>query len=123
MGLPRIHRLRGYRTFDAIYAEGHQLRSHFFRLRYRRLDETTPVQMAVVVSSKIAKKAVRRNRLKRQIRAALRQLLPRCGPGWQVIVSAQPPVLTGQYADFLRELEQLLQQAGVLYGDSGGGVL
>ncbi|MCS7293122.1 MAG: ribonuclease P protein component [Gloeomargarita sp. SKYBB_i_bin120] len=123
MGLPRIHRLRGYRTFEALYADSQQLRGERFRLRYRRVDEQTPAQFAVVVSNKLVKKAVRRNRLKRQIRAALRQLLPRCTRGWQVIVSAQPAALTGQYADFLRELEQLLQQAGVLYGDSGGRVL
>jgi ribonuclease P protein component len=72
------------------------------------------LQVGVVVSSKVSKKAVQRNRLKRQMRAALRQLLPACTPGWQMVVTAQPQALTGQYADFLRELEQLLQQAGII---------
>lgn len=77
------------------------------------------MQVAVVVSAKVSKKAVQRNRLKRQMRAVIQHLLPGCTPGWQVIVTAQPQALTGQYSDFLRELEQLFQQAGIIYGHPG----
>ncbi|MEN9215985.1 MAG: ribonuclease P protein component [Gloeomargarita sp. HHBFW_bins_162] len=121
MGLPRSYRLRGHRVFAAFYQNHQQQRGHFFRLRYRPHPDAQSIQAAVVVSSKISKKAVQRNRLKRQMRAAIRQLLPQCTPGWQMVITAQPPALTGQYSDFLRELEQLLQQAGIIHGHSGRG--
>ncbi|WP_247215583.1 ribonuclease P protein component [Synechococcus sp. C9] len=119
--MPRCYRLRGHRVFAALYQHHRQVRGQFFRLRYRPHPEGTGLEVAVVVSSKVSKKAVQRNRLKRQIRAALRQLLPACTPAWQMVVTAQPQALTGQYADFLRELEQLLQQAGIIHGHSGRG--
>ncbi|WAS04637.1 ribonuclease P protein component [Gloeomargaritales cyanobacterium VI4D9] len=121
MGLPRCQRLRGHRVFAAFYQDHRQVRGHYFRLRYRPHPKGTGLEVAVVVSGKVSKKAVQRNRLKRQMRAALRQLLPACTPAWQMVVTAQPQALTGQYADFLRELEQLLQQAGIIHGHSGRG--
>lgn len=121
MGLPRCHRLQGHRVFAAFYQNHQQVRGRYFRLRYRAHPEGTGIQVAVVVSSKVSKKAVRRNRLKRQIRAAVRQLLPVCTPGWQMVISAQPEALTGQYWDFLSELKQLFQQVGIIHGHSGRG--
>ncbi|MEN9214084.1 MAG: ribonuclease P protein component [Gloeomargarita sp. DG02_4_bins_56] len=123
MGLPRSYRLRGHRVFAALYQDHRQQRGQWLRLRYRPHPDGTGLQVGVVVSTKVSKKAVQRNRLKRQIRAALRRLLPRCRPGWQMVVTAQPLALTGQYLDFLQELEQLLQQAGIIHGHSGRGDL
>ncbi|APB33412.1 ribonuclease P [Gloeomargarita lithophora Alchichica-D10] len=116
MGLARCQRLRGHRVFAALYQNHRHQRGQFFRLRYRPHPEGTGVQAAVVVSTKVSKKAVQRNRLKRQMRSVLRQLLPECTPGWQMVITAQPQALTGQYGDFLRELEQLLQRAGMIHG-------
>ncbi|WP_448381007.1 ribonuclease P protein component [Gloeomargarita sp.] len=121
MGLPRCYRLQGHRVFADFYQNHQQVRGRYFRLRYRPHPEGTGVQVAVVVSSKVSKKAVQRNRLKRQIRAAVRQLLPLCRPGWQMVIAAQPEALTGQYWDFLSELKQLWQQAGIIDGHSGRG--
>jgi ribonuclease P protein component len=72
----------------------------------------------ITVSRKVSKKAVVRNRLKRQVRAALRALLPGIQEGRLVVVSLRPTAVACEYKDFLRELEQLLRKLEVIDGHS-----
>jgi len=60
-----------------------------------------------------------RNRIKRRIRAALRQLIPELLPGWLVVITVRPSAVECCYEDFLQELKQLLTKAEVLDGGSG----
>ncbi|HAG84957.1 MAG TPA: ribonuclease P protein component [Cyanobacteria bacterium UBA12227] len=76
----------------------------------------SPTCIGISISQKVSKKAVVRNRIKRQIRAALRQLLPRLSLGWQLVVVVRPTALECDYAQFLQELEQLLVEAEVIHG-------
>ena len=81
-----------------------------------------PMQIAVVVSKKVHRRAVVRNRIKRRIRAQLQPLLPRLQPGWQVIVvphrpvaaEADPPLLLATSRALQHELSQLFERAGAL---------
>lgn len=61
-----------------------------------------------------------RNRIKRQLQAAFRCLLPQLLPGWQVVVVVQPSAVQEEcdYLQFLQELKQLLAEAEVLNGNS-----
>jgi ribonuclease P protein component len=65
---------------------------------------------------KVSKKAVIRNRLKRQIRAVIRELLAEIQPGWRVIVVVRPNAVGCNYEHFLRELKQLLVKANIIHG-------
>jgi ribonuclease P protein component len=79
-----------------------------------------PTRIGISISTKVSKKAVVRNRIKRQLRAAFGSLLPRISPGWLIVVVVQPSA--GQQEcvtqQFLQELEQLLVAAEVLNGNS-----
>ena len=75
-----------------------------------------PTRIGISISLKVSKKAVVRNRIKRQIRAILRQLLPQISPGWHLVVVVRPGASECDYAQFLRELKQLLAEAEVLHG-------
>lgn len=79
-------------------------------------EEKPPTRIGISISQKVSKKAVVRNRIKRQIRAALRQLLPRLTPGWQLVIVVRPGAQECEYGQFLRELKQLLAEAEVLNG-------
>lgn len=71
-------------------------------------------KFGISVSQKVSKKAVIRNRLKRQVRAALRTLFPRINPGWLVVISLSPAACECDYYVFLRELERFLAESGVI---------
>ena len=79
-----------------------------------------PTRIGISISTKVSKKAVVRNRIKRQLRAAFRCILPRISPGWLLVVVVQPPAARQECAtkQFLQELEQLLVAAEVLNGNS-----
>ncbi|NEO68532.1 ribonuclease P protein component [Moorena sp. SIO3H5] len=79
-----------------------------------------PTRIGISISTKVSKRAVVRNRIKRQIASALYKLLPKISPGWRLVVIVKPT--TAQWEcisqQFLQELEQLLVKAEVLNGHS-----
>lgn len=86
----------------------------------RSIVSPVPTRLAISVSRKVSKHAVTRNRIERQIRAALRHLLPQIAPGWDCIIVVKPKDEACNYGQFLQELKQLLAQAEVLHGHSRG---
>lgn len=126
MGLPRAHRLRQARAFRAVYRQGQSYKGPHLTLRTLRsdpagnpgLDSLRTTRIGISVSQKVSKRAVVRNRIKRQIRAIFRHLLPQLASGWWLVVVVRPQAVECGYDDFLRELEQLLVDAEVLNGNS-----
>jgi ribonuclease P protein component len=133
VGLPQPHRLKHRRDFQTVYQKGIRRSGRYLTLRAlrqcnRAVDTRTlkpskaseegkpPTRIGISISQKVSKKAVVRNRIKRQIRAIFRQLLPQLSPGWKLIVVVQPGAQECEYAQFLGELEQLLVKAEVING-------
>ena len=118
MGLPQVHRLRHWRDFKAVYQGG--IRRQSPHLTLRALQEYPPevkaTRLGISVSQKVSKKAVVRNRIKRQLRAAFRQLLPQIAPGWKIVLIVKPEATKCKYEHFLRELEQLFKKAEIING-------
>jgi ribonuclease P protein component len=79
-------------------------------------EEKPPTRIGISINQKVSKKAVVRNRIKRQIKAIFRQLLPIISPGWQLVVVVRQGAQECEYAQFLRELKQLLAEAEVING-------
>lgn len=79
--------------------------------------EVLPIQVGISISKKVSKRAVVRNRIKRQLKAIVRPLLPRLESGLRMVILVRSEALTYEYGQFLQELEQLLVKAEVLNGD------
>lgn len=77
-----------------------------------------PTRVGISISQKVSKKAVVRNRLKRQIKAAIRYLLPQIQSGWLLVIIVRPSAIQCDYWQFLRELEQMLKKIEVIDGHS-----
>jgi ribonuclease P protein component len=77
-------------------------------------------KIGVSISTKVSKRAVVRNRLKRQITGALYQILPKLADGWRLVVIVKPKTAESECGSqqFLQELEQLLVKAEVINGYS-----
>jgi ribonuclease P protein component len=140
VALPKANRLKSRHDFQAVFREGLRRNSSHFTLRALKpssarkssLDtaaQTQPVDevqnipstlIGVSISTKVSKRAVVRNRIKRQITAAMQQLLPRLAPGWKLVVIVKPTAAESKCGSqqFLQELEQLLAQTEVLHGHS-----
>ncbi|CAD5948845.1 Ribonuclease P protein component [Planktothrix tepida] len=130
--LPKINRLRHPKDFKAVYSKGLHRKTPHLTLRalrgqpYRTEKNLTnsasvhPTRMGISISQKVSKRAVVRNRIKRQIRAAWHQFLPQVSPGWDVVIVVKPTADQCNYAEILQELKQLLVEAEVLNGYTGG---
>jgi len=58
--------------------------------------------------------AVRRNRAKRRLRAALRALTPRIAPGWDVLLLARDTTPSARWPELQQAVAGLLRRAGLL---------
>jgi ribonuclease P protein component len=119
--LPKQNRLRARQDFTTVYQKGIRHNRFAIGLRaYRHRTESLaqqPLRVGFSLSTKVSKRAVVRNRIKRQLRAALRQLLPNLENGWDVVIVVYPNALQCDYLEFLQQLKQLLAQAEILHGD------
>ncbi|MDB9465408.1 ribonuclease P protein component [Dolichospermum circinale CS-1225] len=123
MALPKAYRLKSRQDFQAVFREGIRRHSSHFTLRALKPSwDTAPpaTKIGIAISTKVSKRAVVRNKIKRQITAALYQLLPKLVPGWRLVLIVKPITAESepQTHKFLRELEELLAQTEVLNGHS-----
>ncbi len=124
--LPKANRLRKNKDFIKVYEQGirrngadlvlRALGSPEEKRKTEVLKSAKPVRVGISIGKKVSKQAVVRNRLKRQIRAAMLQLLPRIEPGWDLAIVVKTTALRCNYHQILQQLEQLLAKAEVLDG-------
>ena len=69
------------------------------------------VRIGLIVSRKVARKAVHRNQIKRRLREILRTWMPYLRPGWDLIVVARPPAREASFHELKHILWDLLTQA------------
>jgi ribonuclease P protein component len=71
--LSRKFRFHGYNALDSVYRRGKSVRGQFMMLRYTPNPRRKNYRVAVVVSKKVHKSAVIRNRIRRRIFELVRQ--------------------------------------------------
>ncbi len=74
-------------------------------------------RFGIVISKKVSKKAVVRNRIKRRIKGALRELIDRIRPGRLVTIVCRSVITECEYDEILRELKKLLLALEVIDGN------
>ncbi len=112
--LPNQNRLRRREDFAKVYASGDRYRGKHLNLRVF-FDSNAPLvtRIGIVVSKKVSKLAVSRNRFKRQIRAIFRQLLSQLKDGLQIVVTVNPVQNNPSYQEIWDDLKNLLTKAKV----------
>ncbi len=134
VALPKANRLKSRQDFQAVFRGGFRCHSSYLTLRALRPSLSknpsqdaarlncvpSPTRIAISISTKVSKRAVVRNKIKRQIAAALYKLLPKLSPGWRLVVVVKPTAAEWECISqqFLQELKQLLVKAEVLNGHS-----
>lgn len=83
--LPKENRLKGAKSFDKVKSEGKVIQSKNFGLAMLNRKDKGPARFGIIVSTKISKKAVLRNKIKRVIRESLRGMLEKIKPGFDIV--------------------------------------
>lgn len=99
----RAHRFHGYGALKAVYRVGQTIRGQAVSLRYASRDPQKPYRVAVVVSRKVHKSAVVRNRIRRRIYEIVRQMGAGIPPGTDLVFTV--------FSDHVADLEAAKLQA------------
>ncbi len=121
----REARLRSSQDFQRVRRRGRRQQGRYLTLMYARRAEAAPAEPGAPDSARLPARigfsvnkrvgsAVRRNRVKRRLREAIRRRLWKTQPGWDMIVAVRPEAADADYADLASELEDLLIRARLL---------
>lgn len=107
----KIHRFHGYGSLKAVYGRGKTSRGTFISLKYSNRSPDKPYRVAVVVSRKVSKSAVVRNRIRRRVYEQVRQLDSAFPPGMDMVFtvysdkleSVEPEILAEDIRDLLKK--------------------
>lgn len=83
--LGRTHRFHGRKALNGVYKRGRTVRAPMLSLRYAGRGAGRPYRAAVVVSRKINRSAVARNRARRRVYTAVKESDGNIGPGTDMI--------------------------------------
>lgn len=108
--MERARRLPGGVPFDSVYSKGTVTSGPLFVLRALPNGGGTS-RWGFAVGKRMAKKAVVRNRLRRQLRAASATL--QVVDGYDLVVTARPRALEASFSEMEASLAGLIRKAGL----------
>ena len=115
--LPKKYRLTGYQV-SQTFKKGRFFNAPLFTLKFLPLKNISPnlenSLFSITVSLKIEKKAVKRNRIRRQVYEIIRHLLPDLKPGWAIAILAKKEILDKKYHQIEEELQKAFREIKIL---------
>jgi len=106
--LPENNRLKKRNDFNEILKKGKAITGKFVFLKYLK-NNLNVNRFGFVVSLRISKRAVIRNRIRRQLREATRRNLSNIKHSFDVLIIAKPEIINKKYQEIRNELEYLFQ--------------
>jgi ribonuclease P protein component len=111
--ISRQHRFHGYNSLNFVYRKGQTVRNQLISLKFVHNDRQSTYRAAVIVSRKVQKSAVARNRIRRRLYEIIRASEPGITEAYDIVltvfseqVAEIPPVeLTQQVTELLRKAD------------------
>lgn len=106
------YRFHGHGSLRFVYSKGQVARSKYFICKSTTNKRRTEPRIAVVVSKKIMKSAVKRNRIRRRLYEAIRAELPNLVPQSDIVlIIISPELLTAEPSDIVSSLKGCFTQS------------
>jgi len=106
------HRFHGYGSLKGVYQHGKNIRSGLISLKFAERDPKRADRVAVVVSRKVSKSAVVRNRIRRRVYEVVRRADTGIHPGTDLVFTVFGEQLADINAGKLEALvHELLKKA------------
>ena len=112
--LPKQHRLPLRTDLVRTQKEGKLYQGKLFSLLVASQPEKNPSRFGFIISSKVHKKAVKRNRARRLLIEAIRPFLSKVRPGFDAIFLAKKTIIGPELEEIKKETQKLFQAASLL---------
>ena len=107
--LPKANRLTKETDFKQLAKKGKSFHSPLFIIKVLTTKNSVS-RFGVVISTKVSKKAVIRNIIKRRITEVIRLLLPKMKLGFMMMILAKPIVANKNYQEIKEDIEKLFSK-------------
>lgn len=112
--LARKFRLTGAKDYSRVQKEGKVFQSGCFGIAFVPRGDEEPSRFGFIVSTKIAKEAVDRNRCKRAMSESVRIDSVNLNPGYDVVFLAKTSITKESTSDIMKEVRIALKEAGLM---------
>ena len=112
--IPFNNRFHGHNSLRFVYNNGQAVRSHSIIIKYTTNPHRKRSRIAVVVSKKVLKSAVKRNRIRRRVYEYIRTKLPYVTGVYDIVlIVTSSELLTVAHKEMTNQLDQLFNQANI----------
>ena len=109
-----LFRFHGHNSLRYVYGNGKAVRSQLFTIKYIANSHRKHPRFSVVISKKVIKSAVGRNRVRRRLYEYLRINIPNLSGVYDIVVICTSAELrTLPYAQISEQLDQLFSKANL----------
>ena len=112
MALSRKFRLSGP-EIKKVFKNGSDLNSELFQLKFLPI-ASAAAKFAIIVGSKVSKKASVRNKIRRKFSEIIRLNISKIRPGYLILIVAKPKLASTKIDNLGRELMELMNKIGQL---------
>lgn len=109
------HRFHGYGSLKYVYRNGKTVRGPLFAIKYDLNPKRNEYRLAVVVSKKISKLAVKRNRIRRRLYEVVRSFESEITEPYDLVITVfSDQILDTPSNELMSVVKTQLKQAGVI---------
>lgn len=113
--IPKINRFHGHNSLSTVYRKGQTVSLNQVSIKFLPIKPDKPYRVSVVISRKVDKSAVVRNRIRRRVYELTRLKKPNINQNVDMVISVHSNDLATMKAVELDELiDQLLKKAGLI---------
>ena len=113
--IPRTHRFHGFNSLRSVYRHGDMARGPLFAVKALANPRRRSYRLAVVVSRKVSKSAVARNRMRRRLYALVREHEAQISQPFDIVITVfHDSVLTAPHNELKGQLKKQLKQLSIL---------
>lgn len=107
--LPRSSRLVDSIRIAEVKARGTRLSGKHLRLMVASRKDEGNSRFTFITSTAVVRSAVSRNKIKRRMRETTKKILPKLKPGADIVVIAQPSIISATQSEIDIDLRALLE--------------
>ncbi len=113
--IPYTNRFHGHSSLNYVYKNGQAVRSHLVTIKYVSNKHREASRIAVVISKKTLKSAVRRNRIRRRVYEQVRLRLPNLKAVYDIVfIVTSGEFINLSFEEMSQQIDQLFDGARII---------